>query len=95
MKIYTNEVGHMTNMAAMPIYGKNLKKSSSPEPIDRWPWNLVCCIVYKSSTKIIQIMTLSWPWPILRQGQNWEKVKIIIFWKPLQLQVSKLLKAFN
>ena len=25
---------HMTNMAAMPIYGKNLKKSSSPEPID-------------------------------------------------------------
>ena len=26
MKIYTNEVGHMTNMAAMPIYGKNIKK---------------------------------------------------------------------
>ena len=37
MKIYTNELGHMTNMAAMPIYGINLKKSSSPEPIDRWP----------------------------------------------------------
>ena len=35
MKINTNEVGLMTNMAAMPIYGKNLKKSSSPEPIDR------------------------------------------------------------
>ena len=34
MKIYTNELGHMTNMAPMPIYGKNLKKSSSPEPID-------------------------------------------------------------
>ena len=34
MTIYTNEVGHMTNMAAIPIYGKNLKKSSSPEPID-------------------------------------------------------------
>ena len=34
MKIYTNELGHMTNMATMPIYGKNLKKSSSPEPID-------------------------------------------------------------
>ena len=30
MKIYTNELGHMTNMAAMPIYGKNLKKSNSP-----------------------------------------------------------------
>ena len=35
MKINTNELGHMTKMAAMPIFGKNLKKSSSPEPIDR------------------------------------------------------------
>ena len=35
MKINTIEVGHMTNMGAMPIYGKNLKKSSSPEPIDQ------------------------------------------------------------
>ena len=34
MKTYTNELGHMTNMAAIPIYGKNLKKSSSLEPID-------------------------------------------------------------
>ena len=34
MKINTNELGHMTNMAAMPIYGENLKKSSSPEPIN-------------------------------------------------------------
>ena len=25
MKIFTNELGHMTNMAAMHIYGKNLK----------------------------------------------------------------------
>ena len=25
MKIYTNELGHMTNMATMPIYGKNLQ----------------------------------------------------------------------
>ena len=34
MKFNTNELGDMTNMAAMPIYGKNLKKPSSPEPID-------------------------------------------------------------
>ena len=34
MKIYTNDLGHMTNMTAMPIYGKNLKKSSTPEPIN-------------------------------------------------------------
>ena len=35
MKINTNELGHMTKMAAMPIYGKNLKESSSPEPVDQ------------------------------------------------------------
>ena len=35
MKIYTNELGYMTNMGAMPINGENLKKSSSPEPLDR------------------------------------------------------------
>ena len=34
MKIYTNELGHLTHMATMPIYGKNLKKNSTPEPID-------------------------------------------------------------
>ena len=32
MKVYINGPGHMTKMAAMPICGKNLKKSSSPEP---------------------------------------------------------------
>ena len=31
-KGYINGPGHMTKMAAMPIYGKNLKKSSFPEP---------------------------------------------------------------
>ena len=31
-KVCSNGPGHMTNMAAMPIYGKNLKISSSPEP---------------------------------------------------------------
>ena len=30
-KVYINGPGHMTKMAAMPIYGKNLKNSSSPE----------------------------------------------------------------
>ena len=29
-KIYSNGLGHMTNMAAMPIYGKNLKKIFFP-----------------------------------------------------------------
>ena len=77
MKIYINELDHMTNMAAMLIYGKNLKKSPSPEPINRWPWNLVYGIVYASTTKIIKIMTLGWL--ILRQGQISGKVKIYYF----------------
>ena len=34
-KSCSNGPGPMTNMAAMPIYGKNLKKSSSPESLDR------------------------------------------------------------
>ena len=39
-KVCSNGPGHMTKMAAMPIYGKNLKKSSSPEPKDRFTLNL-------------------------------------------------------
>ena len=36
-KVCINGPGHMTKMAAMPIYGENLKKSSSPEPAGRFP----------------------------------------------------------
>ena len=43
-KVCINGPGHMTKMAAMPIYGKNLKKSSAPEPAGRFPRNLVCSI---------------------------------------------------
>ena len=53
----------MTNMAAMPIYGKNLLL-----------WNLktddlenLYMYVASSSTKYVQMMTLDWPWPILWQ----------------------------
>ena len=42
-KVCINGPGHMTKMAAMPIYGKNLKKSS-PEPAGRFSRNLVCSI---------------------------------------------------
>ena len=37
MNIDTNELGHMTNIAAMSINGRNLKKSSSLEPLDQRP----------------------------------------------------------
>ena len=89
----------MTNMAAMPIYGKNLKKSSSPEPIDWWPWNLVCDIVYARPTKVVQIMTLGWPWPILCQGQIWshrllygKKWKLLFFGNYCSLRSQSCLK---
>ena len=36
-KVYIFHLDHMTMMAATPIYGKNLKKSSSPEPLGRLP----------------------------------------------------------
>ena len=71
MKIYSNGLCHLTNMATIPIYGENLKKSSSLEPKGQWPWKLVCSIGYSSTSKFVQMMTLSWPWPILRQGQIW------------------------
>ena len=71
MKVCSNGLGHMTNMATMLIYGKKLKKSSSLEPNSRWPYMLVCNIKYSSTTKIVQMMTLSWPCPILWQGQIW------------------------
>ena len=34
-KGYSNSPGHMTKMAAMPIHGKNIQKSSSLEPKGR------------------------------------------------------------
>ena len=59
----------MTNMAAMPIYGKNLKKSSSLEQ----KANDLESLYAASGTQMlfVQMMILSWPWPILWQGQIW------------------------
>ena len=89
-KVCSNGPSHMTKMVARPIYGKNLKKSSSLEPKGRWPWNLVCVIGCLSTTKFAQMMILGWPWPILRQSQIWslmllygQKVKQWIFQKLL------------
>ena len=46
-----------------PYMVKNLKKSSSPEPEGRWPWDLVCSIGVVGPTKFVQMMILGWPWP--------------------------------
>ena len=89
-KVCSNCPGHMTMLAAMLIYGKKLEKSSSPEPKGQWPWNLVCSIGCSTTTKFVQMMTLGWPWPILRQCPIWslmllygKKVKQWIFQKLL------------
>ena len=89
MKVCSNGPGQMTKLATMPIYGKNLKKSS-PEPKDWWPSNLICSIRYSCTTKFVEMMTLGWPWHILQQGQIWslmllyeKKVKQWIFQKLL------------
>ena len=55
--------------ASRSINGKNLQKSLSSDPRGWWPWNLVYGIGYSSTTKVIQIMTLGWPWPFLWHGQ--------------------------
>ena len=36
-KVYINDPGHMTKMAAMLKNAQNLKKSSSPEPLGQLP----------------------------------------------------------
>ena len=52
----------------------NIKKSSSVETKGLWPWNLLCSIGCSSTTKFVQMMTLGWPWPILRQDRLWSLI---------------------
>ena len=44
VEIYQHDAYHMTKLTAMPIYGKikTIQKSSSLEPVNLFPWNLVC-----------------------------------------------------
>ena len=57
-KVCSGHLGHMTKMAAMPIYDKNLQKSSSMEPKGQWPWALVCSIGVLGPSKLFKW----WPW---------------------------------
>ena len=68
MKICWHDAGHMTKMAATPIYGKkpfkNLLRNRQADFHETW--------YVASGTPAhhsVQMMTLEWPWPILRQGQ--------------------------
>ena len=44
MKISKHDPGHMTKMAAMPIYGKNPSKTFFSRTGGRFPHNLVCSV---------------------------------------------------
>ena len=96
-KVCSNGPGHMTKMAAMPIYGKNLKKSSSPEPKGRWPWNLVCSMGCLSTTKFVQMMTLGLGLTYFMARSNlvpsafvWEKGKTMDFSETIVIYDLKL-----
>ena len=51
--MYINNPGHMTKMAAMPIYGKTIKISSSPEPVNRFQRNFALSMDDSSTTMYI------------------------------------------
>ena len=59
----SNDHGHMTNMAPMPMYSKNLK-TSSPEPLGWLAWNLISSVSWLSITKFLQMVTSCWLWPL-------------------------------
>ena len=85
-KVCSNGPGHMTKMAAMPIYGKNLKKSSSPEPKGGWPWNLVCSIGCSNTAKFVQMKTLG----LVPYAFVWEKGKTMDFSETIVIYDLKL-----
>ena len=49
MKVCINGLGHMTKMAAMPIYGKNLQKLllQNQKSYDLETWHKASGIIYK------------------------------------------------
>ena len=63
-KTYTNCYGHMTNMATMPIYGKNSlnlffsgTKRPLPLGLGMWDWG---CVPYQVSTNYESRLTLTY-----------------------------------
>ena len=58
MKIYTNELGHMSNMAAMPKYNKNLKnlllQNQLTNDLETWYVAL--------SMQVLPRLFKLWPW---------------------------------
>ena len=71
-KFCSNGPGHMTQMAGMPISGKDMKKSSSLKLKGRWPWkfvlgiksNFIRSFFRMGERKLFQTVQVTWPrWP--------------------------------
>ena len=71
-KMYTKYLGQMTKMTTLPIYGKNLLKSS-PEPEGQWPWDLVCSVGDVGPSKFVQMMIFCLSGPMYKA-----KIKIML-----------------
>ena len=74
-----------------PYMVKTLKKPLSPEPVGRFSRNLVCSIWDSCPSSFIWMMTLEWPWLILRQGQI-RKLRLFYRKKWKQWIFQKVLK---
>ena len=65
-KFCSNGPVHMTNMAAMSIYGKNtlslLLWNQKVNDLETW---YAASGTHSSTTQFVQTMTLGWPWLIL------------------------------
>ena len=86
----------MTNMATMPIYGKNSLNLFFSGTKGHWLWDLVCRIWDVGPTRLAQMMNLGWPWPTLWQGQIWflmhfygENLKMFIFYNLTKFIIVK------
>ena len=103
MKLYINELSHITNMASLPIYGKNLKKSS-PEPLD---WKCLClaCLLRWAIQGLRALLFRNYcslgSQSCLKHSTKWvnevewvSKVKIILWPWSKDTQISKLKLVF-
>ena len=78
-----------------PYMVKTLKNLLLRNQKGRWPWTLVGSIECSSTTKFVQMMTLGWPWPVLRQGQIWSPYAFFIWEKDKNIDVSETIVVYD
>ena len=80
-------LGHMTKMAATPIYGKYPLKIFFGT---KGAMTLVCSIGDMGPTKFVQMMTIGSPWPFLRQCQI---TSFCFFYGKIYILLGKMLES--